>query len=87
MGAYADGSAVGPLVTYRMAIEDRPRLLRAMEIVARMGFSAGAREIAMPIFGLESLRSERELDDFVARPPAMCYALNARPTTRSGRPG
>jgi choline dehydrogenase-like flavoprotein len=60
-----------PLVTYRMAAVDRPRLIRAMEVVARMGFAAGAREIAMPIFGLEALKSERELDDFVARPPEM----------------
>jgi choline dehydrogenase-like flavoprotein len=34
-----------------------------------MGFSAGAREIAMPIFGIDTLKSERELDDFVAHPP------------------
>ena len=75
-----------PLVTYRMAPEDRPRLLRAMEIVARMGLSAGAREIAMPIFGLDSLRSERELDDFVSRPPAMhrieCTAYHPLGTAR-----
>jgi choline dehydrogenase-like flavoprotein len=75
-----------PLVTYRMAPEDRPRLLRAMEIVARMGLSAGAREIAMPIFGLDSLKSERELDDFVAHPPAMrrieCTAYHPLGTAR-----
>jgi choline dehydrogenase-like flavoprotein len=75
-----------PLVTYRMAAEDRPRLLRAMEIVARMGFAAGAREVAMPIFGLDSLRSERELDDFVSRPPAMkrieCTAYHPLGTAR-----
>ncbi len=75
-----------PLVTYRMAAEDRPRLLRAMEIVARMGFAAGAREIAMPIFGLDPLRSERELDALVARPPAMhrieCTAYHPLGTAR-----
>jgi choline dehydrogenase-like flavoprotein len=75
-----------PLVTYRMAAEDRPRLLRAMEIVARMGFSAGAREVAMPIFGLDSLKSERELDAFVSRPPAMhrieCTAYHPLGTAR-----
>jgi choline dehydrogenase-like flavoprotein len=75
-----------PLVTYRMAPEDRPRLMRAMEIVARMGFSAGAREVAMPIFGLEPLRSVRELDDFAARPPAMhrveCTAYHPLGTAR-----
>jgi choline dehydrogenase-like flavoprotein len=60
-----------PLVTYRMASGDRSALLRAMAIVARMGFSAGAREVAMPIFGMDTLKSERELDEFVARPPEM----------------
>jgi choline dehydrogenase-like flavoprotein len=60
-----------PLVTYRMAPRDRPRLLRGIEIVARMGFAAGAREIAMPIFGIDTLKSERELDELMARPPAM----------------
>jgi choline dehydrogenase-like flavoprotein len=60
-----------PLVTYRMAREDAPRLLRAIEIVARMGFAAGAREIAMPVFGIDTLKSEQELDELVARPPPM----------------
>jgi choline dehydrogenase-like flavoprotein len=60
-----------PLVTYRMAPGDGPRLMRGIEIVARMGFAAGAREIAMPIFGLDTLKSERELDELVARPPSM----------------
>jgi choline dehydrogenase-like flavoprotein len=60
-----------PLVTYRMAAEDAPRLLRAIGIVARMGFAAGAREIAMPVFGIDTLKSERELDDLLAHPPHM----------------
>ncbi len=60
-----------PLVTYRLATRDRPRLLRGIEIVARMAFAAGAREVAMPIFGLDMLTSERELGDLVARPPRM----------------
>jgi choline dehydrogenase-like flavoprotein len=60
-----------PMVTYRMAEGDGPRLLRAITIVARMGFAAGAREIAMPIFGIDTLKNERELEDFVAHPPHM----------------
>jgi choline dehydrogenase-like flavoprotein len=60
-----------PFVTYRMDPQDRPRLLHAIEIVARMGFAAGAREIAMPIFGVDTLKSERELDELVASPPPM----------------
>jgi choline dehydrogenase-like flavoprotein len=60
-----------PLVTYRMAPGDAPRLLRAIAIVARMGFAAGARELAMPIFGMDTVKSERELDELVASPPPM----------------
>jgi choline dehydrogenase-like flavoprotein len=60
-----------PLLTYRMAKQDAPRLLKGIEIVTRMGFAAGAKEIAMPIFGIDTLKSERELEDFVANPPKM----------------
>jgi choline dehydrogenase-like flavoprotein len=60
-----------PLVTYRMAPEDRPRLLKAIGIVARMGFAAGARELAMPVFGLDTLKSEAELEALLASPPPM----------------
>jgi choline dehydrogenase-like flavoprotein len=60
-----------PMVTYRMARGDAPRLIKTMEIIARMGFAAGAKEIAMPIFGIDTIKSERELDELVARPPPM----------------
>jgi choline dehydrogenase-like flavoprotein len=60
-----------PMLTYRMAKKDAPRLLKGIEIVARMGFAAGAKAIAMPIFGIDTLKSERELDDWVANPPKM----------------
>jgi choline dehydrogenase-like flavoprotein len=60
-----------PLVTYKMAPQDRPRLLRGIEIVARMAFAAGAREVAMPLFGVDMLKSEAEVDALFARPPKM----------------
>ncbi|HTQ48678.1 MAG TPA: GMC family oxidoreductase [Polyangiaceae bacterium] len=60
-----------PLVTYRMAREDRPRLVRLIEILGRMAFAAGAREVAMPVFGIETMKSVKEVDDFAARPPPM----------------
>ena len=75
-----------PLVTYRMAPKDRPRMLRGIEILARMAFAAGAREVAMPVFGIDTLRSERELDDLVAHPPRMrmieCTAYHPLGTAR-----
>jgi choline dehydrogenase-like flavoprotein len=77
-----------PLVTYRMAPRDRPRLLRGIEIVARMAFAAGAREVAMPIFGVGMLTSERELDELLANPPPMqrieCTAYHPLGTARMG---
>jgi choline dehydrogenase-like flavoprotein len=60
-----------PLVTYRMAPKDGPRLLRGIEIVARMAFAAGAKEVAMPVFGVDMLQSERDVDALFARPPKM----------------
>jgi choline dehydrogenase-like flavoprotein len=75
-----------PLVTYRLAERDRPRLLRGIEIVARMAFAAGAREVAMPIFGVDMLRSEQEITDLFARPPRMsrveCTAYHPLGTAR-----
>jgi choline dehydrogenase-like flavoprotein len=75
-----------PLVTYRLAPRDRPRLLRGIEIVARMAFAAGAREVAMPIFGVDMLRSERELAELFASPPDMrrieCTAYHPLGTAR-----
>ncbi len=60
-----------PLLTYRMAKADAPRLLRGIEILTRMGFAAGAKEMAMPIFGIDTLKSERELDELLRNPPKM----------------
>jgi choline dehydrogenase-like flavoprotein len=60
-----------PIVTYRMAQRDRPRLVRLVEILGRMAFAAGAREVAMPIFGASTLKSEAEIDALVARPPTV----------------
>ncbi len=81
-----------PLVTYRLAEKDAPRLLRGIEILARMGFAAGAREIAMPVFGIDTLKSERELDDLLSRPPPMqrieCTAYHPLGTAKmSAHPG
>jgi choline dehydrogenase-like flavoprotein len=60
-----------PIVTYRMALGDRPRLVRLVEILARMAFAAGAREVAMPIFGMDTVKSEAEIDALALRPPSV----------------
>ena len=50
-----------------------------------MGFAAGAREIAMPVFGIDTLKSERELDAFVAQAAAhAAHRVHGVPPARDG---
>lgn len=51
-----------PLVTYRMIERDKARMLKGMHILARMAFAAGAKEVLLPIFGMPTAKSEKELD-------------------------
>jgi choline dehydrogenase-like flavoprotein len=60
-----------PLVTYRMADRDRARLLRALGILGDMAFAAGAREVLLPIFGAEPVRTRAALDRALASMPSM----------------
>jgi hypothetical protein len=59
-----------PLVTYRMSKRDRGRLFRGMQIVGRMAFAAGAKEVILPLFGASTFKNERELDFLTERPPS-----------------
>jgi choline dehydrogenase-like flavoprotein len=58
-----------PLVTYRMSDRDRLRMWRGIEILGDLAFAAGAREVLLPMFGVESVRSVEELRAFSRRPP------------------
>lgn len=60
-----------PLLTYRMSPRVRPRLWRGIEILGRMAFAAGARELSLPVFGADMIESEEALDDLLSRPPPM----------------
>lgn len=58
-----------PLITYRIADQDRARLFRGMQIVAKMAFAAGAREVMLPIFGSTTFKSEAEIEFLTSSPP------------------
>ena len=51
-----------PLVTYKMVKRDKARLLKAIHILGRMAFAAGAREVLTPVFGLPTVKKEKDLD-------------------------
>jgi choline dehydrogenase-like flavoprotein len=58
-----------PLVTYRMSARDRSRMFKGIQILGKMAFRAGAREVMLPIFGSETIKSEKELSFLTERPP------------------
>lgn len=59
-----------PLVTYRMSARDRRRLWRGVEILGELAFAAGAREVLLPVFGTDPVRSLTELRALAASPPS-----------------
>ena len=58
-----------PLITYRMIKRDKARVMRGIQILGKMAFAAGAREVMLPIFGTESFTKESDLDFLIDRPP------------------
>ena len=58
-----------PLITYRMTPRDKARLMKGIQIVGRMAFAAGAKEVMLPIFGAQTFKSERELAFLTESPP------------------
>jgi choline dehydrogenase-like flavoprotein len=51
-----------PLVLYRMAKQDKARLLKAIHILGQMAFAAGATDVLLPIFGAPALKKLGDLD-------------------------
>ncbi|MBI2391492.1 MAG: GMC family oxidoreductase [Deltaproteobacteria bacterium] len=58
-----------PLLSYRMAAEDKRRLVRGVGIVSEMAFAAGAKEVIVPWFGYHAFRRVEDLRDALANPP------------------
>lgn len=63
-GVVRRGLGREPLVTYRMSDRDQARLPRALQICADTFFAAGAREVFLPVLGLDGLDADsyRRLD-------------------------
>ncbi len=61
-GRVLPGPNGDPLITYHVNGEDMSRIRRGMEILARVFFAAGAREVHTSVFGHERLRSLRDVD-------------------------
>lgn len=60
-----------PLVLYKMIERDKRRLLKGIHILAKMAFAAGAREVLLPIFGLHTVKKEKDLEFLIeAKIPA-----------------
>lgn len=57
-GAIHRGIGREPWVTYRMAPEDLARIPRAVTIMARAFFEAGAREVFVPVLGARGLDAD-----------------------------
>jgi len=51
-----------PLVFYRMIRRDKERLFKAIQILGKIAFAAGAREVLVPIFGMPTVKKPEELD-------------------------
>jgi choline dehydrogenase-like flavoprotein len=59
-----------PLITYAMIRRDKDRLLKGIQILGRMAFAAGAREVLLPIFGTPPIQRNEDLDFLTERPPS-----------------
>ncbi|MBS2031612.1 MAG: GMC family oxidoreductase [Deltaproteobacteria bacterium] len=60
-GSIYKGFGREPFVTYRMAKEDKHKLFRGVKIAAEAFFAAGAREVLLPFYGFEPVKSVDEL--------------------------
>jgi choline dehydrogenase-like flavoprotein len=58
-----------PLLTYRMASEDKRRLVRGVGIVCEMAFAAGAKEVIAPWFGYPAFTRVEDMRAAIANPP------------------
>lgn len=56
-----DPFSTEPFVTYRMIPRDKERLFQGIRIAAEAFFAAGAREVLLPIFGVEGIKSPDDL--------------------------
>lgn len=69
-GSVRRGIGREPLVTYRMAPEDKSAFVKAFCTVAEMALAGGAEEVMVPVRGEAPIRDVARLREIAARPPA-----------------
>jgi choline dehydrogenase-like flavoprotein len=62
-GRVRPGPRGDPLITYTLNAADMDRIRRAIQILSRVLFAAGAREVHTTAFGFERLRHPREAEE------------------------
>jgi hypothetical protein len=66
VGVLRDGPDGRPLLFYELGRPEMEKIRRAVDVLSRIFFAAGAREVFVPVAGFESVRSEAELAAFSA---------------------
>ncbi len=78
-----------PLVTYKMAKDDRLHLFEGLRILGKMAFAAGAKSVLLPVFGVEPFGSLKSLEEFLDHPPharrVECLAFHPLGSVRMGK--
>jgi choline dehydrogenase-like flavoprotein len=59
-----------PLVTYKMSDRDRASMWKGIQILGKMAFAAGAREVLLPIFGADVFTRPADIDFLTTSPPS-----------------
>ena len=54
-----------PLVLYKMIRRDKDRLMKTIQILTKIAFAAGAREVLLPVFGMPTVKKLSDLDFLV----------------------
>jgi choline dehydrogenase-like flavoprotein len=64
-GRIWNGFGREPFITYRMARANKHQMIRAIQIMGECFLAAGAREIYLPVFGTEPIRTIGDLHNLV----------------------
>jgi choline dehydrogenase-like flavoprotein len=52
-----------------MSDRDRVRMFKGIQVLGKMAFAAGAKEVLLPVFGTETFKTEKSLDFLTKSPP------------------
>jgi choline dehydrogenase-like flavoprotein len=87
-GTIYKGFGREPFVTYRMTKEDKHKLFRGVKRAAEAFFAAGAKEVLVPFYGFDGMKSPDELSkldpDRVPARLAECAAFHPLGSARMG---